>query len=269
VRRHSPASPGPCVEALSANDSWSADLKGWFRTGDGIRCEPLTISDNYSRSLFVCHAVPRLTTEEIRPLFIAAFRENGLPKALRTDNGSPFAHRQGLGGLSHFSVWLIKLGIWPDRITPGRPTQNGRHERMHRTLAEDTASPPAATLALQQERFDRWRLIYNTERPHEGIGNKCPAELYSPSPRPYPETILPWDYPQDHHVIKVKYKGYIEWNEERIYLSEAFNGEYVGLAKMDDGNHVIRFRGFDLGYIDEGAKKVRCSALARSGQSGT
>ncbi len=268
-RRHAPASSGPTVDALAANDSWSADFKGWFRTGDGVRCEPLTISDNYSRFLFTCHAVPRVTVDDVRPLFIDCFRKHGMPSALRTDNGPPFAHRLGLGGLSHFSVWLLKLDIWPDRITPGRPTQNGRHERMHRTLAEDTASPPAASLALQQERLDHWRLVYNTERPHEGIENKCPADLYCVSPRVYPETIPSWDYPADHHVIKVRRKGYIEWNGKSIYISEAFIGEHVSLSKMDDGSHIIRFRGFDLGYIDEGSTKVRCSALARSGQSGT
>ncbi|SIS51621.1 integrase core domain-containing protein [Insolitispirillum peregrinum] len=268
-RRASPASSGPIIEAVSANDSWSADFKGWFRTGDGVRCEPLTISDNYSRFLLVCHAVPRLTDEDIRPLFIDCFRQYGLPTALRTDNGAPFAHHFGLGGLSRFSVWLLKLDVWPDRITPGCPTQNGRHERMHRTLAEDTAQPPADTLALQQERLDQWRRIYNTERPHQGIGDKYPADLFSPSPRAYPEIIRPWDYPVDHLVLKVKRKGYIDFGGEAIYLSEAFNGEHVGIATMDDGRSVIRFRGFDLAYIDQGGKKVCCSGLARSGQTGT
>ena len=164
-RARGPGSAGPVREPVAANESWSADFKGWFRTSDGVRCEPLTISDNYSRYLFTCQAVPRVGFEQVRPHFERAFREYGLPQAIRTDNGSPFAHRLGLGGLTRLSVWFLKLDVWPDRIAVGRPDQNGRHERMHRTLAEDTAAPPAATLALQQARFDAWRRTYNTVRP--------------------------------------------------------------------------------------------------------
>ena len=260
---------GPITQANSPNDVWSADFKGWFRTADGVRCEPLTISDNYSRFLFVCHAVPRITFADIHPLFVDCFRRYGLPEALLTDNGTPFSHRMGLGGLTRFSVWLLKLNIWPDRITPGCPTQNGRHERMHRTLAEDTASPPAANLALQQTRMDTWRTGYNQFRPHEALGNKCPVEIYSPSPRAFPEVIPAWDYPSDHHVINVNADGYIKWNDKPLYLTEALAREKVGVTKMDDEKLCIRFRNFDLAFIDEGAKEIRRSALARSGQSGT
>jgi putative transposase len=149
-RARDPSRKQPEIEPSAANESWSADFKGWFRTGDGIRCEPLTVTDNYSRYLLACAAVPQITTAHVQPILTGLFRRHGLPTALRTDNGSPFASRTGLGGLAKLSVWLLKLDVWPDRIAPGRPDQNGRHERMHRTLGEDVAWPPAATVAEQQ-----------------------------------------------------------------------------------------------------------------------
>ena len=167
-RRREPARTQPEIEPLASNESWAADFKGWFRTGDGVRCEPLTVSDGYSRYLLACEATAQITTGHVQPVLTRLFRVHGLPRALRTDNGTlvwpfhqatpdgtlgqpcPFASRTGLGGLAQLSVWLLKLDVWPDRIAPGRPDQNGRHERMHRTLGEDAASPPAATLAAQQ-----------------------------------------------------------------------------------------------------------------------
>lgn len=184
TRRAQPGMPALIV-AERANDSWSADFKGWFRTGDGVRCEPLTITDNCSRYLIAAQAVPRPTFAEIKPLFIQAFREHGLPRSLRTDNGSPFASRTALAGLSQFSVWLLTLGVWPERIMPGRPDQNGRHERMHRTLNQDAASPREATIAAQQKRMDDWRHDFNTSRPHEALGQRYPAACYVRSERPW------------------------------------------------------------------------------------
>ena len=160
----------PQVEPSAPNESWSADFKGWFRTGEGVRCEPLTVTDGHSRYILACQAVPKVTATEVRPILTRLFQSHGMPRAMRTDNGSPFAHRLGLGGLSTLSVWFLKLDIWPDRIAPGRPDQNGRHERMHRTLGEDVADPPAATLAEQQARLDAWREDFNTNRPHEALG---------------------------------------------------------------------------------------------------
>jgi transposase InsO family protein len=262
----------PCadpVAPLQANDSWSADFKGWFRTGDGVRCEPLTISDNFSRYLLVSHAVPRPTFDAIKPLFVNAFRENGLPLSLRTDNGSPFANRRGLAGLSRFSIWLLKLNIWPERIAPGRPDQNGRHERMHRTLKQDAATPTAPTISIQQDRLDAWRVDFNTNRPHEALGQRCPASVHRPSPRHYPETLTGWDHPADHHLRKVDRDGYIRWQDARLYLTEALIAEQVAIAQRDDGQWLVRFRAFDLAVIDAETGTLRCSGLSRSEKPGT
>jgi CBS domain-containing protein/transposase InsO family protein len=245
-RRREPASTGPVMEPAMANDSWAADFKGWFRTGDGLRCEPLTISDGYSRYLLVSHAVAKVSFACAQPLFEGAFREHGLPLAIRTDNGSPFASRLGLAGLTRLSVWFLKLGIWPDRIAPGRPDQNGRHARMHRTLAQDVARPPAATLAEQQIRLDTWREDYNQMRPHEALGQSCPASFYQPSQRPYPEQLAVWHYPADHYVRRVAADGYIRWQDRPLYLSEALRGETIAIAQRDDGDWAIRFRSYDL-----------------------
>ena len=264
-----PARHAPQIEPLHVNDSWSADFKGWFRTGDGVRCEPLTVTDNFSRYLLVSHAVPRPTFAEIKPLFIGAFREHGLPLALRTDNGSPFASRHGLAGLTHFSVWLLKLNIWPDRIAPGRPDQNGRHERMHRTLNMEAATPRAADIVSQQHRLDTWRVDFNTQRPHEALGQRCPATLYEPSTRPYTETPAGWDYPSDHHKRRVNRDGYIKWQDRPLYLSEALGAEDVAISRRDDGEWQLRFRSFDLAVLEAETGKLRRSGLARSGQART
>jgi len=158
-RARDPSRKQPEIEPSAANESWSADFKGWFRTGDGVRCDPLTVTDNYSRYLLACTAVPQITTAHVQPILTGLFRRHGLPRALRTDNGSPFANRTGLGGLVQLSVWLLKLDIWPDRIAPGRPDQNGRHERMHRTLGEDVArqtEAQASWLARDIRMLTQW-----------------------------------------------------------------------------------------------------------------
>lgn len=262
--RREPGRTHPQIEPSAPNESWSADFKGWFRTGDGVRCEPLTVSDNHSRYILACQAVPQLTAAAVQPILTDLFRSHGLPRALRTDNGSPFAHRLGLGGLSVLSVWFLKLDIWPDRIAPGRPDQNGRHERMHRTLAQDVAAAPAATIGEQQARFDAWREDFNRNRPHEALGQRCPATVYTPSPRRFPELIRAWEYPPDHHPRRVDAKGSIKWRDGGVYLSEALRGETVALARRDDGDWAIRFRGFDLATLDDAAANVRRTGLARS-----
>lgn len=252
------------TEPSAPNESWAADFKGWFRTGDGVRCEPFTVSDGYSRYLLACEAVAQVTWTQVQPLLIRLFETNGLPRSLRTDNGNPFARRDGLGGLSRMSVWLLKLNIWPDHIQPGRPDQNGRHERMHRVLHEDTANPAAATLPAQQARMDSWRLDYNSHRPHEALGQRCPATLYTPSARAYPAEIADWDYPVDHQTRRVIGDGHIRWRDGTVYLSAALRGETVALARRDDGDWAVRFRGFDLAVLLEDSNELRRCGLCRT-----
>jgi transposase InsO family protein len=266
-KRRTPGDPravAGLIEASAPNESWSADFKGWFRTGDGVRCEPLTVTDGYSRYLLACEAVPQVTAERVRPILTRLFQEHGLPRALRTDNGSPFARRDGLGGLTQLSIWLLKLDIWPDRIQPGRPDQNGRHERMHRVLREDAANPPAATLDAQRIRMDEWRVDYNTQRPHEALGQRCPATLYTPSPRVYPAAIRDWDFPADHQLRRVVGDGYIKWRDGTVYLSKALRGETVGVARRDDGDWAVRFRGFDLAVLLDKSSELRRCGLGRT-----
>lgn len=239
----------PFVGCDTPNAVWSADLKGWFPTGDGTRCDPLTITDNYSRFLLRCQAVSPADHEMIQPIFEAAFREYGLPVAIRTDNGPPFATTT-VGGLSRLSIWWLKLGIIPERIEPGKPAQNGRHERMHRTLKQETASPPQRTWRQQQQAFDRFRVEYNEDRPHEAISQQPPASLYWPSPRPHPLKVPEMTYPDDTVVRKVCAQGDIKWKSHQIYLSETLAGELVAFQKVTDRLLDIYFGPIKLAQLD-------------------
>jgi hypothetical protein len=254
----------PFSTVAAPNDVWCADFKGWFRTADGARCDPLTISDAHSRFLLDCRIVAP-TREGVEPRFIRAFREFGLPRALRTDNGPPFAST-GAGGLSRLSVTWVKLGIRLERIDPGAPQQNGRHERLHRTLKEQTSHPPAATPKAQQRRFDDFRRHYNCERPHEALDQTTPASHYTASPRGYPERIEePW-YDADHAVRRVRGSGEIKWGGELIFVSEALIGEPVGIAETEDGDWIVRFAAIDLGVINRQTRKLRRFATPRPGR---
>jgi len=239
----------PFVGCDYPNAVWSADLKGWFVTGDGRRCDPLTITDNHSRYLLRCQAVTPANHEAIRPVFEAAFRECGLPVAIRTDNGPPFA-TMTVGGLSRLSIWWLKLGIVPERIEPGKPAQNGRHERMHRTLKRETATPPQRTWRAQQRAFDRFRTEYNQDRPHEAIDQQTPADLYSPSPRPYPLILPEMTYPEEYVIRRVYDKGSIVWKSRHIYLSETLGRETVGLRWVSDHIWDIYFGPIKLAQLD-------------------
>jgi putative transposase len=238
----------PLAAATAPNEVWTTDFKGWFRTTDGTRCDPLTITDACSRFVLCCRIVPP-SERGVRPWFERTFREYGLPRAMRSDNGSPFA-TTGAARLSHLAVWWLKLGIQLDRIDPGHPEQNGRHERFHLTLQQDTATPPAATPRQQQGRFDRMRREFNTERPHEALGQQPPARVYVASSRPYPERLEdPW-YDATHQVRRVKETGQIRWRGDMIFVSEAVRGELIGLAETEQGDWTARFMHLELGRID-------------------
>lgn len=245
----------PLAAAREPNDVWTADFKGWFRTVDQTRCDPLTVADACSRFVLCCRIVAP-SERGVRPWFERTFREYGLPQALRTDNGSPFA-TTGAGRLSHLAVWWLKLGIQLERIDPGHPEQNGRHERFHLTLQEETTAPPAPTPRAQQRRFDRMRQEFNTVRPHEALGQRPPARFYQPSARPYPTRLEdPW-YDATHQVRRVKETGQINWHGDLVFVSEAVRGELIGLAETERGDWTVRFMDVELGRIARHTRRFR------------
>ena len=247
-RRRPLDQPRRVIAVAAANDEWAADFKGWFRTRDNRRIDPLTITDGHSRFLIDVRIVAP-TIAGSQPAFAAAFRRYGLPRAIRCDNGPPFGST-GAGGLTRLSVWWIKLGIEPHFIPPASPQANGCHERMHRTLKEQTTRPPAANAADQQVRFDIFRRHYNEQRPHEAIGQRLPQEVYRPSPRAMPRRVEePW-YDADHKVRRVRGSGEIRWKGDYVFISEALIGEPIGIAELETGDHVVRFCDRDIGLID-------------------
>jgi putative transposase len=243
----------PLAAARAPNDLWTADFKGWFRTADGTRCDPLTVLDACSRFVLCCRIVAP-TARGVWPWFERTFREYGLPRALRTDNGTPFA-TTAVAQLSPLAVWWLKLGIRLERIAPGHPEQNGRHERFHLTLQEDTSTPPAATAAQQQRRFDRMRHEFNRERPHEALGQRPPARVYVASPRPYPSRLEePW-YDATHQVRRIRPNGQIKWHGDLVFISTAILGELVGMAETERGDWIVRFMHLELGRIDRRTRR--------------
>jgi putative transposase len=248
-RQRTPPYSEPLAHADGPNRVWCADFKGWFRTQDGERIDPLTISDAHSRYLLRCQTVGKTSTEQVQAIFEAVFREYGLPEAIRTDNGAPFASR-ALAGLSRLAVWWIKLGIKPERIEAGHPEQNGRHERMHRTLKQETAQPPAANRRKQQRIMDRFREEYNQVRPHEALGMRTPASVYQPSWREYPTRIPEPEYPETMLVRSVRSQGQIRWKKQEVFLSEVLWGERVGLLPVDDRWFKVYFAEVPLALFD-------------------
>jgi transposase InsO family protein len=222
-RRKATPSQSPLSHAEAANQVWCADFKGWFRCGDGSRCDPFTLTDGYSRFLLRCQAVPAMSEASVRGVMEAAFREYGIPLRMRTDNGEPFGS-VGLAGLSRLSIWWLKLGIQPERIPPGKPQHNGRHERMHRTLKEATARPPAANLRKQQIAFDEFREEYNHQRPHEALQWHTPADFYEPSCRTYPSRLREPEYPDEGEVRGVRACGRMRWWSSNIFIGKVFAG---------------------------------------------
>ena len=257
-RRRRPRSPPhsqPFAAADQPNAVWGVDFKGWFRTGDGARCDPLTMSDAMSRYLLCSQTVEQPDDAHVRPVFDATFCEFGLPVAIRSDNGPPFASI-AVGGLSPLSLWWIKLGIRPERIAPAKPQQNGRHERMHRTLKHATAKPPAPTLAEQQIRFDEFRRIFNHERPHEALAFQYPATLYRSSPRRYPCALREPDYADDAIVRRVRSNGEIKWKGDLIFVSQVLVGEPVGIDRTECGEWRVRYADVELGFIDATQRRL-------------
>lgn len=231
------------------NVEWAVDFKGWFRLLNGQRCDPLTVTDTASRYLIATRII-NPTYADVRAAFELIFDMYGLPDAIRSDNGAPFGS-SGAGGLSRLSVWFLKLGIEPHFIRPGKPQENGRHERMHRTLKAQTTSPAAASKAEQQVRFDAFRRHYNKERPHEALGQTPPAAHWTPSVRALPACAPePW-YDANHEVRRVDHKGFIKWRGEFVFIGEALAGETVGITQIDsESRHLVRFSTRDLGIID-------------------
>jgi putative transposase len=227
--------PGKPSTAMSApNLVWCADFKGQFKTRDGLYCYPLTVTDGYSRYLLGCQALSSTAVAEAQPVFARLFREFGLPERIRTDNGVPFATTT-LARLSSLSAFWVRLGILPELIEPGKPQQNGRHERMHRTLKAETTRPPAGNRTAQQRRFNTFREEFNHECPHEALGMNTPAGFYEPSPRPMPSKLPPLDYPGHFEVRYVSFNGGIRWKRDWVNVSIVCAGEYVGLEEIDNG----------------------------------
>lgn len=249
-RRHSPADTQPFGACDHCNDSASADFKGPGQLCNGQRYYPLTISDNFSRYVLLCRGLMHPTYAAVRPWFEWVFREYGLPLVMRTDNGVPFASL-ALGGLSELSIWWIRLGIRPERIRPGRPDQNGRHERMHRTLKAATMRTAPRTLRAQQQRFDRFVQEFNHERSHEALHRRTPAEIYHPSPRPYPTKLPRVEYDTGTIVRQVRHNGEIKWRGRYIYLSKLLAREPVALEQVDEQCWEVRYSFHRLGRLDE------------------
>ena len=253
--RRTPGWSEPFAQCQGSNQVWCVDFKGQFRTGDGMVVYPLTVEDAHSRYLLCCQGLGGTHGSDVRRSMERLFREKGLPQAIRSDNGTPFAS-VGLGGLSQLAVWWVKLGILPERIEPGHPEQNGRLERLHRTLKAETANPPSKNRQAQQRAFDRFRWQYNQERPHEALGQQAPARHYQPSGREYPDRISSPEYPSGVQVRRVRSNGEIKWQGDKIYLSESLVGEPVGLMPQDDRYLNICFGPLQIGQLDTYTKRV-------------
>jgi len=249
-RRRTTPPTQPFATCTSPNAVWCVDFKGHFRTMDGVRVHPLTIMDGYSRYLLRCEGLVEPQGREVHRVFESAFEEFGLPEVIRSDNGPPFA-TVGAGGLSDLSVWWIQLGIRPERIEPGKPQQNGRHERMHRTLKQETAWPPRANLRAQQTAFDRFRREYNCERPHEALDNETPASAYRPSGRGYPRPIKRPEEQGFGEVRPVDALGRFRWGRSKVQANRALRGERVELLPIGPNHWEVRYGPVVLGLLDD------------------
>ena len=257
-RRRRPAThPGkPVVDMLAPNQTWCADYKGQFKTRDGVYCYPLTITDGYSRYILECKALLSTELETAKTAFKTVFRQYGLPQVILTDNGTPFA-ANSLARLTRLSAWWIQLGITPALIEPGNPQQNGRHERMHKTLKQETTLPPAYNLRTQQRKFNAFKDEFNNIRPHEALDMETPNDLYAPSLKPYPEKIEPYVYPDRFETRLVSTNGGIRWRNDRIPVSHVLINQYIGFEEIDYGLWNVFYCHVKIGVLDEKAKLIQ------------
>jgi transposase InsO family protein len=251
-RRRAPAAgvTAPFSGCDAANAVWCIDFKGWFLTGDGLRCYPLTLLDAFSRYLLRCEALLEPDGKHVRSILDSAFVEFGLPAAIRSDGGPPFAST-GPARLTELSVWLLRLGIRIEIIAPGKPQQNGRLERLHRNIEEETTEPSAANHVAQQRRFDPWRYEWNVERPHEALDLRTPASVYAQSSRRYPRPLIKPEPEPFSYVARVDKNGFITWDRKRLFISSALKHEYIEIDPRDHGSWLVRWGAIPLGHLDE------------------
>jgi transposase InsO family protein len=240
------------------NDLWTVDFKGQFKTRDGVYCYPLTVTDAYSRVLLACQGLLAPTFKQVKAIFTRLFKEYGLPIRIRSDNGAPFAST-AIARLSQLSVWWIRLGIIPELIEPGKPQQNGRHERMHKTLKAEATRPPAGNLKAQQRKFNTFRDEFNTVRPHEALNQETPASMYMKSPRKMPMKIPLVEYPKHFEIRYVSANGCIRWNSGWVRVSSALKDHYIGLESVDDGIWNVYFSNKRLGFFHERSMRIEDS----------
>jgi putative transposase len=250
----------PTSMAHEPNAVWCCDYKGQFRLGNGRYCYPLTVTDLFSRYLLACEGMDRIDGEAARTAFELIFRQYGMPHAMLSDNGPPFA-TSGPHGLSKLSAWWLRLGIQHQRIEPWHPEQNGAHERMHLTLKRETTRPPGANQLQQQERFDRFRELFNVERPHEALEQKPPVTAYRPSLRPFPDHLRDPDYPLHDLSLRVDDYGTVYFNGSRIRIGLALTGQLVGVREVDDDEYLVHFMSLELGRVDLRSRPARAQLL--------
>jgi len=262
LRRRVPAGQLPFRGVEAPNDVWCIDFKGFWKTGDGVRVLPFTVTDAMSRYLLVCQAVEHPDFETVWSILVKAFKEYGLPRAIRSDNGPPFG-AVAAGGLSRLAVNFVRAGITPERIRPGKPQENGRHERMHQTLKREAATPPSLTAKAQLARLERFRRIFNEERPHEALGQIPPAKVYHPSPRLWDGKLRSPAYWGATHIRSVRISGSIRWRGRELFVSEVLNGQRVGIFEISDDEYEVRFGPVLLGYIRGDHKLIRVKPAKR------
>lgn len=265
-RRFSHPGPPPAVLLDRPNQQWSVDFKGHFRTLDRRYCYPLTVADSFSRYLIGCDSLLSTSFELVQPVFVRLFREYGLPEMILSDNGTPFSSNS-VRRLSALSVWWMRLGIRPRLTQPGKPQQNGRHERMHRALKADACRKPAGNATEQQKPFDRFVYRYNFLRPHEALNQKPPHRSYAPSPRPFPTRLPNLEYPSSHHARRVRSSGEIKWAGQWFFVSEALVGQTVAFEVVGDGCSILRFGDLELGFYSERDKRLYLDRVRPEGKT--